>query len=290
MAEKLLRYWAPCVMLIGTETPKRAFVSKAVCDPAVEEVGKELPEVVEPGETGEEHRERVGRYRAEDAGPEHVTRADEDQEKPRTYKLLDVGRVRDGLEALGGPRGHAHEHEEREHESEGAQHAHHHGPVLFQPARVGEKTGPEEQYGGEYDAQRYREEQGHHYGAAYPRPVLVLSVMGDVANNAVLHAEPGEDLQAVDQRDTRGIETVELRPEQAGDDDLGHVPDDTPGSLPGRAYAGAARDLRDVGVVVFGSDRLICLLCGRLLLGDLLPAHTLLFFLEISSRSHGDRL
>ena len=30
MAEKLLRYWAPCVMLIGMETPKRALVSNLV--------------------------------------------------------------------------------------------------------------------------------------------------------------------------------------------------------------------------------------------------------------------
>src|SRR5688500_1397831 len=118
----------------------------------------------------------------------------------------------------------------------------------------------------------------------------MLPVMGDVAHHTVLHAEPGEDLQAVDQRDARGIETVELRAEQAGYDDLGHVPYNTPGSLPGRAYAGAARDLRDVGVVVFGSDGVIYLLRGRLGLGDTLLARVLLFFLEIPSRSHGDRL
>src|SRR5215211_99074 len=76
--------------------------------------------------------------------------------------------------------------------------------------------------------------------------------MGDVAHHTVLHAEPGEDLQTIDQRDASGIETVELRAEQAGDDDLGHVPDNTPNPLSGRAYAGAARDFRDVGVVVLG--------------------------------------
>jgi hypothetical protein len=40
MAEKLLRYWAPCVMLIGTETPKRALVSKAVCARRSKSCGK----------------------------------------------------------------------------------------------------------------------------------------------------------------------------------------------------------------------------------------------------------
>src|SRR5215210_3801924 len=117
----------------------------------------------------------------------------------------------------------------------------------------------------------------------------MLSVMGVGSHHTVLHAEPGEDLQTVDQRDTRGIETVELRAEQAGDYDLGHVPDNTSDPLSGRAYPGAARDLRDVGVVVFGSHRLIYLLRGRLVLGDLLLAHAVLLFLEVPSRSHGDR-
>ena len=138
-----------------------------------------------------------------------------------------------------------------------SQHAHHHGPVLFQPTGLGEKAGPEEQHGGENDAQGYREEQRHHYGAPHPRGVLVLPVMGDVAHHAVLHAEAGEDLQAVDQRDTRGVETVELHAEQPGDDDLGHVPDNAPDPLSGRAYASATRDLGDVGVVFLGPDRLV---------------------------------
>ena len=79
--------------------------------------------------------------------------------------------------------------------------------------------------------------------------------MGDVAHHAVLHAEPGEDLQAVDQRDTGGVETVELHAEQPGDNGLGHERDKLPDALPGRAYAGAARDPGDVGVVVLGPDR-----------------------------------
>ena len=68
---------------------------------------------------------------------------------------------------------------------------------------------------------RYGEEQGHHYGATHPGRVLMLAVMGDVANHAVLHAEPGEDLQPVDERDARGVETVELHAEQAGEHGLG---------------------------------------------------------------------
>jgi hypothetical protein len=31
IAEKLFKYWAPCVMLMGMETPKRALVSNLVC-------------------------------------------------------------------------------------------------------------------------------------------------------------------------------------------------------------------------------------------------------------------
>ena len=283
MAEKLLRYWAPCVTLMGMETPKRALVSNRGLRVAVEEVGEELPEVVEPDEAREEHRERVGGYHAEDFGTEHVAHADEDEEQPRAYELLDVGRVRHGLETLGGPRRHAHKDEERQHEREPPQHGYHHGPVRFQPAGVGEKAGPEEERGGENDAKRYREEQGHDYGAAHPGGVLVLAVVGDVAHHAVLHAEAGDDLKAVDQGDARGVETVELQAEQAGEHGLGREREELPDPLPGRAYAGAARDPGDVGVVVLGPDRRLDLLGGRGATGGLLLARAVLFSLEVLS-------
>jgi hypothetical protein len=50
-------------MLMGTETPKRAFVSNFVLRPPVEERREELSQVVEPAQPGEEHRQRVGGYR-----------------------------------------------------------------------------------------------------------------------------------------------------------------------------------------------------------------------------------
>ena len=258
--------------------------------PAVEKVGEELPQVVEPDEASEEHRQRVSGYHAEDLGAEQVTHADEEEEEPRAYELLDVGRIRHGLETLGGPRGHAHKHEERQHEREPPQHGCHHGPVLLKPAGAGEKAGPEKQRGGENNAQGYREEQRHDYGAAHAGFVLVLTVMGDVAHHAVLHAEPGDDLQAVDQGDTRGVEAVELHAEQTREYRLGREREQLPHSLPGRAYAGAARDPGDVGVVVFGPGRRLHLLGGRRATRGLLLAHAVLFSLEVLFRSHGDRL
>ena len=69
----------------GDGDAEESFCLEPGLRPAVEEVGEELPEVVEPEETGEEHRERVGGYDAENLGPEHVTHADEDQEQPWAY-------------------------------------------------------------------------------------------------------------------------------------------------------------------------------------------------------------
>jgi hypothetical protein len=66
---------------------------------------------------------------------------------------------------------------------------------------------------------------------------------------AVLHPEPGEDMEPVDHGDARGIEAVQTGSEQPGHDDLGHVAQDAPHPLSGGADAGTTRHLGDVSVI-----------------------------------------
>jgi hypothetical protein len=107
--------------------------------------------------------------------------------------------------------------------------------------------------------------------------------MGNVTNHPVLHTEPGDDLKSVYQRDARGEETVELRAEQAREHGLGREREKLADALPGRAYAGSARDFGDVGVVALGRYRRLYLLGGRGVTGSLLLARAILLSFEVLS-------